>query len=388
MTDARVDVPGVLEAEGVREGYDSLRARCPVVHAADGSWHVTGHAEAIAVATDADAFSSAVSRHRAIPNSLDGDEHRSYRAVVDGFLTDERVAAQEPQCTAHARDVVAALPSDRPIDVVADLGVPFAVRAQITWLGWPEAVAPELVQWIADNRAATRSGDSARTAEVAERFDAIIGRLLAERRDASPTADVTTELLHATREGVPLTHAEVVSILRNWTAGDLSSLAACIGVIAHRLASDPPLAARMRTLADKPFERALNEILRADDPFLSNRRIATRDVELAGARIAAGDRVVIAWTPANRDPRAFADPDAFDPDINDPANLVFGIGPHDCPGKALTLMELRVATRALLDATSSIEHDSHDAGEREAAPVGGWLRVPVILHRGPAAPGD
>ena len=365
-----------------RAVYDGLRTRCPVAHE-DGAWVVLRHAEVVAAATDPATYSSNVTGRRAIPNSLDGAEHAAYRAVVDRYLTPERVARQEPDCRAHAVAIVDALPRDVTVKTIGGIGVPYAVRSQSAWLGWPPELEYELVAWIQDNHAATRSGDRARTAEAAERFDHIIRTLLDARR-GRPAADVTGELLGETVDGRPLTVEEVVSILRNWTAGDLGSLATSVGVIVHFLAAHPAVQRDVRALVatgDRPaVEAAVEEILRIDDPFVANRRVATRAVELGGATIPEGDRLLLNWTAANRDPLVFGDPDEYDPVGHAEANLVFGIGPHVCPGRALTLMELRVVVEELLARTRWIEPAPDRPAVRETPPVGGWARVPVVLR--------
>ncbi len=380
---ARIDPHSTAELPpDLRAALDVQRARCPVVRETDGSVTLLAHADVVAAALDPETFSSAVSSHRALPNSLDGEEHRAYRALIDTYLTDDEVADQEPQCRAHAAAIVAALPRGVTVRTILDIGTPFAVRVQSTWLGWPAEIERELVDWVTDNRDATRSGDRTRMAEVAERFDAIITRLLDVRRDGG-IDDVTSRLMRHRIDGHPLPDAEIVSILRNWTAGDLGSLAASVGVIMHHLATDVALQSHLRGLVAagrmRDFEDAMEEILRIDDPFVSSRRITTRDAVVRGESIAAGTRVALEWTAANRDPEAFADPDAFHPAEHAHANLVFGIGPHVCPGRALTLMELRVIVWELLAQTSHIAMSPERGPVRERPPVSGWAKVPIVL---------
>ena len=365
-----------------RSTYDALRSRCPVAHE-DGRWVILRHAEVVAAATDPGTFSSRVTARQSIPNTLDGAEHAAYRAVVDRYLTDERVAREEEQCRGHAIAIVDSLPRGVTVKTIASIGIPFAVRTQSSWLGWPSDLEDELVEWIRDNHAATRSGDRDRTAEVADRFDRMIQALLAARRDAPPS-DVTGQLLHDSVDGRPLTDEEIVSTLRNWTAGDLGSLATSVGVIVHFLAHNPEIQQQVRALTwsgeYSALEAAVEEILRIDDPFVSNRRVATRAVDLGGEQIAEGGRVLLNWTAANRDPLVFGDPDRYDPARNSEANLVFGAGPHACPGRSLTLMELRVILEELVGRTQWIEPAPDRPAIRETPPVGGWARVPVVLR--------
>jgi len=366
----------------LRSTSDALRSRCAVAHE-DGRWVILRHAEVVAAATDPGTFSSRVTARRAIPNTLDGADHTAYRAVVDRYLTVERVAREEEQCRAHAIAIVNALPRGVTVKTIASIGIPFAVRSQSSWLGWPPDLEDDLVEWIRDNHAATRSGNRERTTEVADRFDRMIHGLLDARRDAPPT-DVTGQLMNDTVNGRSLTDEEIVSTLRNWTAGDLGSLATSVGVIVHFLAANPETQQELRTLAgtDDPqvLEAAVEEILRIDDPFVANRRVTTRAISLGGETFTEGAQVLLSWTAANRDPLVFEDPDRFDPQSNAEANLVFGIGPHRCPGRTLTLMELRVILEELLARTSWVEAAPDRPAVRETPPMGGWARVPVVLR--------
>ena len=82
---------------------------------------------------------------------------------------------------------------------------------------------------------------------------------------------------------------------------------------------------------------------------------------------------------ANRDPDTFGDPDRYDPAGNAAANLVYGTGPHVCPGRPLATLELRELVRALL-AGFELEFAPHAAPSRALPPLGGWERVPLILR--------
>ena len=384
MTDHQPTLDADQVRTDPRAALDEARGRCPVAHDGD-SWVALTHAEVVAAATNPATFSSKHPTRRAIPNSLDGEEHAAYRAIVDQFLTREKVVREEPRSRRVATEVVANLARGKAVRAIADIGTPFAVRAQCEWLGWPHELEGELVAWMAENHAATRSGDREWTAEVAGRFDAMIRRLLDARRgpDGVTGDDVTSEVMRSTVSGEPLTDEEIVSLLRNWTAGDLGSLAASTGVIAYLLATRPDVQREFRQQVEAGnatwLETAVNELLRIDDPFLSNRRVATTDAELGGEHISAGDRLTLSWTSANRDLAVFPDPDAFDPVTNAAHNLVFGIGPHVCPARDLSLMELRVVVEELLGATEWIELAPGHEPVRESVPMGGWAEVEIVL---------
>lgn len=368
-----------------REVADLLQGgnRCPVVHTTDGEVLVLGNAEARAVAEDPRRYSSQVSSHLQLPNGLDGAEHRQWRELIERHLAPAVVEKREPEFRDIARAVVQdALPGPRAeVDAVADLGARYAVRAMTTWLGWPSELEQRLVDWVQDNAAATRSGDSARTAAVADDFDRIITTVLEPRlADNASFDDATQRLIDDPTLGRPLKKKEIVSVLRNWTGGDLSSMALCIGVLLERLAHDTALQEHLRFgVSDAEWDAGIDEVLRLDNPFVSNRRLTTGPVTLGGVDLPAGQRVRIHWTAANLDPAAFGDEAEFAPEEHAANNLVWGAGPHVCPGRTLSMVELRAFLSELL-AVATVWPGT-TPGTRAIHPVGGWEHLPVILER-------
>jgi cytochrome P450 len=300
--------------------------------------------------------------------------------VLDPFLAPEAVEPLTPVLTRIAREVIAEVAGGEAVfDAVQQLGARYAVRAQSAWLGWRHDLEDTLLGWVAENRAATRSRDPEWMRRVASSFDAIVASLVAERR-REPRDDVTTRLMTVPGiDGRPFSDEELVSVLRNWTGGDLSSLALCAGVVVHALASHPRRTARLAAAPNPELDAAIDELLRLDDPFVSNRRVATRDVVVEGCPVAAGDVVVLDWRTANRDPAAFAAADRFEPHEHAAGNLVYGTGPHACPGRGLATLELRVLVRELL-AAGTLEPDARHPATREEAPVAGFREVPVRLR--------
>jgi cytochrome P450 len=355
-----------------------MRAACPVARSPRGVT-LFRHADVVAAAADPVTFSSAASAHRMVPNALDPPEHAAFRAVIDPFFAPERMAALEPRIRRIARQVVDALPRGEAVDAVAEIGYPFAVRAQTDWLGW-QGTEGELLAWMRENHAATRSTDRSRTAAVAAAFDAIVLAQVQRRRrmGAAAPADPTTELLGVVVNGRRLPDADIVSILRNWTAGDLGSIAAALGVVVHFLATHPEVQDALRRGRGN-LAAAIDEMLRIDDPFLVNRRVTTVETRIAGFVLEPGTRVYLNWTSANRDEAVFGDPDSYRPEGHAPRNLVYGTGIHACPGRPLATMELVAMVQALLATTNRLEMSGVGEPVRETYPLGGWRHVPVRL---------
>lgn len=375
-----------------RAAYDELRSRCPAARDATGTWMLLRHEDVHRAALDPQTFSSAASRFKSVPNSMDGDEHRRFRELVDRFLDPARIAALVPMFRQVAEEVVAAVPRGVAVDAVDDIGLTVAVRAQSRWLGWPAGIEQRLRTWVHENQEATRSGELERTREAAARFDAIVREQIVSRRStaniSSASGDVTAELMRATVEDPTLddgkrllTEAETISVLRNWTSGDLGSVARAFGVVVRHVAAHGDLQSQLRGSQQDvaALDRAIDEMLRIDDPLVSNRRVTTREVDIAGRTVPQGARVVLNWTAANRDPAVFDQPDTYRPEQNAPHNLVYGLGPHACPGRALATHELREALTALLRGTGTLGLCPTEPAARATPPLGGYARVPVIL---------
>lgn len=364
-----------------RGAYDRMRAACPVARSPLGVT-LFRHADVVAAAADPSTFSSAASAHRNVPNTLDPPEHTAFRTAIEPFFTPERMRALEPRLRTIAREILGELPRDAAVDAVTDIGYPFAVRAQADWLGW-QGVEEELLAWMARNHAATRSADPAQTAAVAAAFDDIVAAQVQRRRQLGGAApeDPTTELLQVVVNGRLLPDADIVSILRNWTAGDLGSMAAALGVVVHFLATHSELQDALRGGSGDPAS-AIDEMLRIDDPFLVNRRVTTVATHIAGFALERGTRIYLNWTSANRDEAVFGDPDAYRPERNAPLNLVYGTGIHVCPGRPLATLELVVAMQEILRVTACIELAADALPVRETYPLGGWRRLPVRLRPG------
>ncbi len=341
---------------------------------------LTNYQDVVAAATDPERFVSKTSRHLHVPNGMDGDEHREYRAIVERYMSPQAVADAVPVLREVAHEIVSGLGRGISLNAVTELGERFAVRAQVRWLGWNEAIEDELLDWMHENYAAALERNPERNTEVAAAFDALVRTQIAFAASDSVTGQLTREHVY----GRQLTPEEVVSILRNWTAGDLGSLARCIGVIVRKLAEGGRMQARVRKLAQadaaaNELDAIFNEWLRLEDPFVSNRRRAVCPVTMpSGEHVEADEIIMLDWTAANLDPAVFQP--GFAPAVNAQSNLVFGIGPHVCPGRELTFAELRAVIGELMRQTEYISPAPGEEVEAYAPPIAGWSNVPVVLR--------
>src|SRR5699024_9993759 len=142
--------------------------------------------------------------------------------------------------------------------------------------GWPRELEPRLVEWVRSNAEAARSSDDSRLATVAADFDTIIREVVEPRLTDTSIADVTASLVRDESLGRALDFEESESSLRNCPGGGLSSMELCIGVVVQALAHNRADKDRIRSGAsDRELEAIIDEFLRIDSPFVSNRRITT-----------------------------------------------------------------------------------------------------------------
>ncbi|MBA3041009.1 MAG: cytochrome P450 [Alphaproteobacteria bacterium] len=329
--------------------YDHMRETCPVAYSDYLGWSLFRHADILQALTDHETFSNVVSRHPSVPNGMDPPQHTVYRRMIDPYFTRERVEAFEPECRRIAGDLLEALGNAPSFEAMACLAEPYAVRIQCGFLGWPASLHEPLLQWVRKNREATLARDTDAMAAIALEFDGHIRSQLKWREEAGDAApdDITTILVRQTVDRKRLDHGEIVSILRNWTVGELGTIAACVGIIVHFLAENPEIQTQLR-LDRSGLSQAIEEMLRLHGPLISNRRTAVRSVVIGGRRIDAGERMTVVWASANRDAGVFEVADEYCPERDQVPNLLYGAGIHICPGAALARMQLRVMIDELL----------------------------------------
>jgi cytochrome P450 len=219
---------------------------------------------------------------------------------------------------------------------------------------WPDQLWECLGGWTHGNQQAAFTADLAAGKALARLFsEHVKANLDAHRGSPHAVDDATNGLLATSVEGSPLGDEQIVSILRNWTAGN-GTVSAGLSILVLHLAEQPELQLRLRS-DPSLIPAAVEEILRADDPLVANRRTTTREVEIGGRTIPEGASLSLMWIAANRDPRVFEDPEAVQLHRGIDPGLVWGRGIHFCLGAPLARLELRVALEELLARTEQFE---------------------------------
>lgn len=362
-------------------GYDRMRRRCPVAHSDYLQWSLFRHADVVQVLHDPDTFGNAVSAHVSIPNGMDPPEHTPWRALVEPYFAPERLSVFEPVARAIAREQVRALPAGE-LEWMDAFAHDTAVRLLCAYMDWDAGLHQPLRDWMRRSQAATRAGDRSALAAVAFEFDGHIRGQMELRRGDDPRRrdDLTSRLMRETLQGRPLADEELVSILRNWTVGELGTLASCLGILPAYLAAHPDLQRRLR--ADPALLRAaIDEILRIHPPLIANRRVVHRPGRVGDRAFAPGERITLMWASANRDEAVFGDPDECRLDRDPSLNLLYGAGVHVCPGAELSRLQLRVVMEELLAGTRGLARVAGREPVHAHYPGSGYSQLPLLVER-------
>jgi len=375
--------PGVWAGAGQpTEVFARLRAEAPVSWVDEpavlgwpegpGYWGVFRHADVRMVNTHPDVFSSqagATQIRDPLPDdlafqrrmllNLDPPDHTLLRRTVNRAFTPRAVARLAAWVHERAAAIVGVLAGTTSADFAQDVGrdLPLLTLAEI--MGVPHEDRHLLFEWanrvigVHDEdytKGSITDGDRPPVdprsrASLQDMFD--YAHALAERKRAEPGEDLISMLL-AGVEGQPLTDEEFENFFFLLSVAGNETLRNAIpgGMLA--LLEHPDQLARLR--ADRSLlPSAVDEMLRWVTPVTQFRRTATRDTELAGQRIAMGEKVVVYYASANRDEAVFPRADVFDAARMPNDHLTFGVGPHFCLGAGLARLQMSALFSQVLD---------------------------------------
>ncbi len=281
---------------------------------------------------------------------MDGPEHARLRRLVSPAFTPRRTGQFRARIRRIVDDLLDRIAGPGPVDLVPALAQPLPMAVICELVGIPPADRP---RWHANGQViATGRGD-----RHGEDIPGVIAdaRAAVEERRAAPADDLLSDLVGVHEDGDDLTDVEIVGLVWQLVLAGQTPTHLVANGLAALLAHPDQLAALRRDPGLLPG--AVEELMRWCGPQLMTfPRYAKEDTELAGVPIAAGDAVVVSVVAANRDPRAFDDPDRLDVTRapGRAGHLGFAHGPHFCLGAALARTQTAVALDALLERSPDI----------------------------------
>jgi cytochrome P450 len=339
--------------------YTGARSRCPVARTDvyGDIWVVLSQELVDEVALDTKTFSNVVPFFgvRRPPLESDPPEHTRYRRWLNPYFGKKRLDALEPRIREAAIEMLDDVVNGGTIDFAAALSHPYPTRVLCMVLGVPDEDWRLINDWSTKvDRVGRQQAPGAKDrVAVGDELHPYMAKLIAQRRE-QPEDDVVSGLVQAEIDGEPLTQDVIVGIVMLLISAGHNTTTGGIGNAVLRLARDQALQQRLR--ADPSLiPAAVEEVLRLDAPQQAMRRVATRDADLGGCTIRAGDGVWPVFGAANLDERAHHAPAEFRLDRGVNRHSAFGKGIHMCVGAPLARMEMRVVLEELLARTLSFE---------------------------------
>jgi cytochrome P450 len=281
---------------------------------------------------------------------MDDPRHSHIRRLVSSGLTPRMIARVEDDLRTRARRLLDEVTPGEPFDFLVDVAAELPMQMICILLGVPDSERHWLFEAIEpqyDFGGSRKALVGQLTPEEAGSRMYTYGQELIASKRAEPTDDMLSVVANATVEDESLSDLELYlffSLL--FSAGAETTRNAVAGGLLALVENPDQLQALRADLEQLPT--AVEEMVRWTSPSPSKRRTATRDVELAGCQITAGQKVQIWEGSANRDALVFAEPDTFDITRKPNPHLGFGQGVHYCLGANLARLELRVLYEELL----------------------------------------
>ncbi len=346
-----------------------------------GFWSVMGYHDIVGVLRDSDTFTSerftnleeVDKEQEEARRSLletDGTRHRALRRLLQGQFTPGAVAKYETflrGLTATTLDNAFAKGS---FDFVQEVSADFPINVLVKLLDVPEEDAPQLIEW--GNRMVgfddPEHADLMMNDPESEKYRLVpfkspaalevfeYGDALARERRGKDGTDLVSVLVNGDMsDGIPLTERDFhTNFLLLVVAGNETTR----HTISHTMRNLIQHPDQLAILQENPdlIPWAVEEFLRYASPVYHFRRTATKDTEIRGQKIKAGDKVVPFFASGNYDEAVFENPDKFDVTRNPNEHMTFGRGgPHMCLGNALARIELRVMFEDLIRRVDKVE---------------------------------
>jgi cytochrome P450 family 150 subfamily A5 len=390
--------------------FEALRQQCPVVREHHhGVTMVTGWDEAVEVFNDAKTYSSCIAVTGPFPGfpvPLEGDDvtalieqhrdelpfsdqlptldpptHTNHRSLLMRLITPKRLKENEDAMWVLADQVLDPFLASGEGEFIKGFAGPFTLLVIADLLGVPREDREGFAKGIRHNvgGGVGGTGEEGLAHGPLEFLYGTFGEYIKDRR-RQPRDDVLTGLATATfSDGSIPDVTDVVRVATNVFSAGQETTVRLLGAVLQIIGERPDIQEQLRN--DRSLiPNFIEEALRIESPVKGDFRLSRVPTAVGGVDVPAGTTVMVLQGAANRDPRRFEEPDAFDPARkNARQHLAFGRGIHSCPGAPLARAETRVAIERLLDRTADIK-----ISERAHGPASDrrYQYVPTYILRG------
>lgn len=299
------------------------------------------------------------------PIEYDPPEHTTWRDLFAQALNMKTPELHEDGVRKDVVRVIGELAQRETFDLQHDFAEEIPLLTLCHVLGFDEDKRADVRRHTVEMHGA--AGDAEKGAAAFMAF-AEFGAKEVYARLENPRDDFLTKLAHWEIDGRPLTPPELGATMNSFLNAGHGTTVSGLTSLLYEVWTHPEVKQR---LSDDPslIPAAIEESMRLHTPFFGLYRMVTKDVAVGGVDIPKGSSVLVMWAAANRDPKVFPNPTAFDIDREIGRNrlMTFGFGIHGCMGQPLARMEMRVALEELLARLPDIELVDPDAVRHEFA---------------------
>ena len=401
IEDYETRFPPLLPPEDVVPAAHHLRERCPVTRSEvdGGFWIVNTYGDTLRVLQDWNTFAVGTTDGKSpvkIPKDRPGivrsirppidvnpPLHRQFRNLINPWLSPQALANHEDGFRRIIAGLIESFAGDGHCDLASQLAKVFPAFLTFTELFGIED-GDELTRVRDLVRSLTYDlycKDPAELGDYQKELDQWVLKVADERRSKPEIENLLDAVVHGSVDGRPLTDEELVGTVEILILGGFSTTADATCNLVVQLIARPDLqeALRKDPALVQPF---IEEVLRLEPPITARARRAAEDVDLAGARICAHDRVLVNIAAANRDPGEFDRPDDFEMDRPRNRHLSFSGGVHRCVGSTMARMTLAIMVRELLGRVRDIRFAPEQREARVSFSAGVWRAVdslPIVF---------
>ena len=378
MTDTRKPVESLLTDYDIFEpsfianpypGYSEIReSECPIAHTDryQGSWLPTRYEDVVALAQEYEVFTSrgilvmppppgqaegAYGGVAAPPITSDPPDHHWHRRLILPVFAPQAVAKYEQGTKDLCNALIDEFIDKGTADAAADYAQHIPVRVISTMLGVPFDMEEEFTDWV--RGVLENMHDLERRKRSRQSIIEFFLAQVEDRKKNPRDNDLITELLNTEVEGKKVPIEYVLGVCNLMLVAGIDTTWSAIGSVMWHMAQHPEHRKQLRE-NDDLWPTAIEELLRVYAP-VTMARIVDRDIEFQGCPMKAGDRVLMAFPAANRDPRQFENPDEVILDREHNRHVAFGSGIHRCAGSNLARLEVRVALQTWLERIPEFE---------------------------------
>lgn len=362
----------IFDPEFVRDPFPAFaeirESKCPVAHTDrwGGSWMPTRYEDVVAIAQEYETFTSrgilvlppppgqaegAYGAVAAPPITSDPPDHHWHRRLILPVFAPQAVAKYEQGTRDLCNSLIDAFIDKGTADAAGDYAQHIPVRVIATMLGVPLEMEEEFTDWV--RGVLENMTDMERRKRARQNIIEFFLAQVKDRAENPRDNDLITELMNTEVEGKKVPIEYVLGVCNLMLVAGVDTTWSAIGSTLWHMAQHPE---HRKQLRDNPdlWPTAIEELLRVYAP-VTMARIVDHDVDYNGCPMKAGDRVLMPFPAANRDPRVFENPDQVILDREHNRHVAFGSGIHRCAGSNLARLEVRVALQTWLERIPEFE---------------------------------